>query len=146
MLLLRLHMLTLQHEMRSLLHCTANMCTDLWKMKNKKRCIFLKHLLHWFNCANFSLYDMIFFSKIQLEMPIIHCIWDSNQMPKGYWKYMEKYHTTKSCVFLQALYLQCVYYCVSMQNKTCQVCTTSSFRVEKYLQQELSTIFKIQNW
>ena len=57
----------------------------------------------------------------------------------------ENHYTTKSCVFLQALYLQCVYYCVSMQNKTCQVCTTSSFRVEKYLQQELSTIFKIQN-
>ena len=61
-----------------------------------RKVVFLKIFLHWCKCTNYSLYDMIFFSpKIQLEMPFIHCTWDSNWMPKWHWKY----YTMKSCIF-----------------------------------------------
>ena len=41
---------------------------------------------------------MIFFPKIQLEIPFIRCIWDSNQMSKGHWKCMGK-KTQRKVVF-----------------------------------------------
>ena len=72
---------------------TANMYV-YWKYH--KIDVFLKYIprevvfsqifLQWFKCTNYSLYDMNFFPKIQLEIPYIGCTWDSNWMPKGHYK------------------------------------------------------------
>ena len=77
---------------KSKLYLTANMCVEntyhekLYFWNTTKSCIFeilqkvvlFEISLHWFKCMNYSLYDMIFFPKIQLEMQVIRCTWDSN--------------------------------------------------------------------
>ena len=47
-----------------------------WEIPRKV--VFLEIFFHWFKCTNYSLYDMIFFPKLQLEIPFIFCTWDSN--------------------------------------------------------------------
>ena len=63
-----------------------------------QKVVFFEMFLHWFKCKDYSLYDMIFFPKIQLEKPYIRCTWDSNWMPKEHWKCMGN-NKTKNCVF-----------------------------------------------
>ena len=41
-----------------------------------RKVVFFEIFLHWFKCTNYSLYDMIFFPKIQLEITYIHCTQD----------------------------------------------------------------------
>ena len=65
--------------------------------------------LHWFKCTNYSLYDMIFFSKNKTGNTIyplyLGQLWNAKRALEVH----GKKNTTKSCGFLQAMYLQCTY-------------------------------------
>ena len=57
--------------------------------------VFFEIFLHWFRCMEYSLYDI----KKYFQKPFTRCIWDSNWMPKGHWKYMGNI-TPQKVVFL----------------------------------------------
>ena len=59
--------------------------------------VFFEIFLNWFKCTNYTLSDMIFFALLGT---VIKC-------QKGTASAWEK-NTTQSCVFLQAIYLQCL--------------------------------------